>query len=481
MAINGFDYGYIEFNAPFLPAGSFPLDARSLFSSFEAANVAAKSAVAPGETGSNYYHGQIVSVLSADGITHYTIESNGTLTPVGAQTSGDDKTIKLNNGVLSLANFGERYYKYIAKDTIMEGDYSYPDNMPSTASNGTYLKVADVWYVMTAEGWVVAEGEPNTSERYELTEGWPANKGLTAQAVLNAEGTAYELAWYEPSTVTVEGLSQAMAAMQTNIDAIDAKVANAADTANANKAAIAKLNADASTEGSVDYKIAQFISAYLESDEGDPDNKMDSLKDLINWAEQHDTEVASYGTDIAANKQAIADLEALVGTLPEGIVATDIVGYVQELFGKSLTDASQFATAEQGARADTAVQKVVAGETNGHIAVDGVDVKAYELTPATITELGGVKPDGTSIKVAEDGTASVGNIDYSKITGLGDQLNSAKNAAIEAAGLAADEKYIAKESIVAEGTIAENVDAASDGKVISEKLFMSAMAWRTEM
>lgn len=481
MAFNGFDYGYIEFNAPFLPAGSFPLDARGLFSSFNGANVAAKSAVAPGETGSNYYFGQIVTVIENNAIQHYTIKSDHTLEAVGAQTAGDDKTIKLVNGVLSLANFGERYYKYIAKDTIMEGDYSYPDNMPSTASNGTYLKVADVWYVMTAEGWVVADAEPNTSERYELTEGWPANKGLTAQAVLNAEGTAYELAWYEPSTVTVEGLSQLMATMQTNIDAIDAKVTNAADTANANKAAIAKLNADAQTEGSVDYKIAQFISAYLESDEGDPDNKMDSLKDLINWAEQHDTEVASYGTDIAANKQAIADLEALVGTLPEGIVATDIVGYVQELFGKSLTDASQFATAEQGAKADTAVQKVVAGEVNGHISVDGVDVKAYELTPATITNLGGIKPDGSSIKVAEDGTASVGNIDYSKITGLDTLMENNKNDAIDAAAQDAAEKYIAKENIVADGTVAESIDAASDGKVISEKAFMSAMGWKTEM
>lgn len=479
MAINGFDYGYIEFNAPFLPAGSFPLDARSLFSSFEAANVAAKSAVAPGETGSNYYHGQIISVLSTDGITHYTIETNGSLTPVGAQTSGDDKTIKLNNGVLSLVNFGERYYKYIAKDTIMEGDYSYPDNMPSTASNGTYLMVADVWYIMSSEGWVVADSEPNTSERYELTEGWPANKGLTAQAVLNAEGTAYELAWYEPSTVTVEGLSQSLAAMQTNIDAIDAKVDNAANTANANKLAIAVLNGDASIEGSVDYKIAAILDAYLTGD-GDT-SKMDSLKDLINWAEQHETDVASYGTDINANKQAIADLEALVGKLPDGIVATDVIGYIQELYTKCLTDASQFATAEQGARADTAVQKVVAGETNGHIAVDGVDVKAYELTPATITELGGIKPDGTSIKVAEDGTASVGNVDYTKITGLDTQLENNKNAAVEAAGQAADEKYVAKENIVAEGSIAENVDAASDGKVISEKLFMSAMGWKTEM
>lgn len=479
MAINGFNYGYIEFLSPFLPTGSFPLDARSLFSSYAEANVAAKSAVAPGETGSKYYHGQIVTVLTTDGITHYTIETNGTLTPVGSQTSGDDKTIKLKDGVLSLANFGERYYKYIAKDTIIDGEYSYPDNMPSAAANGNFAKAGDVWYVMSAEGWAVSDAEPNTHERYELTEGWPANKGLTAQAVLNAEGTAYELAWYEPSTVTVEGLSQSMAAMQTNIDAIDTKVANAANTANANKAAIDVLNADAQTEGSVDYKVAQILNSYLSGD-GDT-SKMDTLKDLINWAEQHETDVANYGTDIAANKEAIADLEKLVGTLPEGIVATDVIGYIQELHAKCLTDASQFATAEQGAKADSAVQKVVAGETNGHIAVDGVDVKAYELNPATINDLGGIKPDGSSIMVAEDGTASVGNVDHSKITGLGTQLENMKSAAVQAAGEAADEKYVAKESIVTSGNVAESVDAASEGKVISEKVFLAAMNWATTM
>lgn len=479
MAYNGFDYGYIEFNAPFLPAGSFPLDARSLFSSYADANVAAKSAVAPGETGSNYHYGQIVTVLTAEGINHYTIETNGTLTPVGSQTAGDNKTIKLTNGVLSLANFGERYYKYIAKDTIITGEYSYPDNMPSTATNGSYVKVGDVWYVMAAEGWVVSEAEPNTAERYELTEGWPANKGLTAQAVLNAEGTAYELAWYEPSTVTVEGLSQAIAGMQTNIDAIDAKVTNAAEKANANEAAIAKLNADAQTEGSVDYKIAQVLDAYLTGD-GDT-SKMDSLKDLINWAETHNTEVANYGTDIAANKQAIADLEALVGKLPEGIVATDVIGYIQELYSKALTDPTQFATAEQGAKADTAVQKVVAGETNGHIAVDGADVKVYELNPATLNDLGGIKPDGTSILVSEDGTASVGNIDHTKVTGLNNQIENAKTAAINAAAEDAANKYIPQANIVADGTVAENVEAASDGLVISEKVFLNSMSWKTAM
>lgn len=479
MAYNGFDYGYIEFNAPFLPAGSFPLDARGLFSSYADANVKAKSAVAPGETGSNYYHGQIVTVLTADGITHYTIEPNGTLTPVGTQTAGDDKTIKLANGVLSLANFGERYYKYIAKDTIIEGDYTYPDNMPSTAATGSYAKAGDVWYIMAAEGWVEAEAEPNSSERYELTEGWPANKGLTAQAVLNAEGTAYELAWYEPSTVTVEGLSQSLAAMQTNIDAIDTKVANTANIANANKAAIDILNGDASIEGSVDNKVAAILDAYLTGD-GDT-SKMDSLKDLINWAEQHETDVANYGTDIAANKQAIANLEALVGKLPEGTSAANVIAYVQELYSKALTDPTQFATAAQGAKADTAVQQVVAGETNGHIAVDGVDVKAYELTPATLNDLGGIKPDGTSIMVAEDGTASVGNVDHTKISGLNTVIDNAKTAAIQAAADDAADKYVPVANVVVDGTVADNVEAASDGLVISEKVFLNSMSWKSEM
>lgn len=51
---------------------------------------------------------------------------------------------------------------------------------------------------------------------------------------------------------------------------------------------------------------------------------LDTLQEIASWIQSHPD-------DASAMNQAIEDLEALVGTLPEGITATTVVGYVQEL------------------------------------------------------------------------------------------------------------------------------------------------------
>ena len=513
----------LNYSVALNPTAAFPIDARSMFGSYDEAYVAAQSAENAGSTNTVYYIGQMLTVYENGIVSHYSIQPDKTLKAVGAQVLGDDKSIVIgDDGKVTLKGFGTKYYKYISKDTIAEGTFTYPDSMPTDATTGTFAKAGDVWYVLGEDGtWSEATTEPVTEEGYELTEGWTS--GLTPQVIMNEAGNGYELAWFEPSKITVEGLSSSMASLQNDVTSINTKVdANKTDLeakitaeqeraigvetglrtdVNANTAAIKVLNGDATTEGSVDYKIAAVLDAYITGD-GDT-SKMDSLKDMINWAETHNTEVASYGTDIAANKKAIEDLEALVGPLPEGTQATTVIAYVQELVAeektraeakekelegaifelnnKALTDASQFATAAQGAKADTAVQQVVAGETNGHIAVDGTDVKVYELEKATVTTLGGIKPDGSSLSVNSDGVASVAAVDYTKVTGLDTQLTSIKEAAVEEANTYTDDNAVAKTDIATSTTVAESVDAASDGKVISEKVFLDAMNWKTTM
>ena len=51
---------------------------------------------------------------------------------------------------------------------------------------------------------------------------------------------------------------------------------------------------------------------------------LDTLTEIATWIQSHPD-------DASAMNQAIEDLEALVGTLPEGITATTVVGYIQEL------------------------------------------------------------------------------------------------------------------------------------------------------
>lgn len=478
----------LDFQKAFNPAGAFPLDARSMFATLSEATAKAATAVEAGSAqqgDSKYYIGQIITVFENDVVTHYTIEPDKTLKEVGKSVATDNKTIVMSGEVLSLKDFGVQYYAYV----------------PATD-----------------------EAEAS----YELTQGWKA--GLQPRVVANTDGSGYSLAWYEPSSTTVEGLNDIVTSMQGTVDGLDERIGstekNVSDNAdaiaaekeraegveaglrtdvNANKDALTKLNADAQTEGSVQYQIAQAFAQLMEN----PDEAMNSIQELVSWAEDHAENAITLSNDVAANKAALAELKGLVGELPEGTQATDVIGYIQEAVAaekaraeaaeKALQDkitalenANQalgtaaaknvefFATAEQGAKADTAVQSIVAGD-NGHVLVDGNDVKVYEAPLAKTNVAGDVMVDGSSIGVTETGVISVVAVDKSKVTGLDGALTATQEAAVAQAKEAGDEAYVAQANIADSTNVAESVDAASDGKVISEKVFLDALTWKTSM
>lgn len=93
--------------------------------------------------------------------------------------------------------------------------------------------------------------------------------------------------------------------------------------------AITKLNADADTEGSVDYKIAQAVAAIMEN----PDETMNSIQELVTWIDDHATDALEMNNQITANKNNIAALTTLVGNLPEGAASTNVVDYIAEAIG----------------------------------------------------------------------------------------------------------------------------------------------------
>lgn len=431
------------------PTSAFPLDARSMFGSKAAADAAALTAVNAGGSESAFYIGQILTVYENGVVSHYSIQEDKTLKEVGAAVMGDDQAIVVGaDGKISMKGFGTEYYKYVAKDVVVEGEFTYPDAMPADAAVGSFVKVADVWYVLTAgeteNTWVVADAEPKTEDSYELTQGWTTS--LTPQ-VIKSDAGVYELAWFEPSKITVEGLSSSMATLQTTVENMDARVS-------ANENAIKVLNGNADTEGSVDYKIANVMNNLTD------DGKINTFKELVNWAENHNTEVANYGADIQANKDAIAELQQ-----------------------NALTDASQFATADQGKLADTALQPedVTAGATNGHLSVDGTDVKVFELKPAQYGVLGGMSPDGTTITTDASGVAKVGTIDSTHISDMDTKLAGAKNDAVTEAKQYTDETFIPKVNITTSTVVAGGIEAASDAKVVSEKAWMDSMTWKETM
>lgn len=176
MALN---FGKLNFSTAFNPTAAFPLDARCYFESLEAAQAAVKNAEEAGSSNTTYYFGLQVAVVEEGKATLYIIQPSedesgktiGVLEEVGSKTLGDDKSISLENGELSLKNFGKWYYKYIAE---------------------------------TEE----------TPAHYERQDGFIA--GLQPQVEKVSEGN-FILVWYEPNPTTVEGLSTRIAAVEEQV------------------------------------------------------------------------------------------------------------------------------------------------------------------------------------------------------------------------------------------------------------------------
>ena len=159
------------------------------------------------QTGPTAYVGQILALVdeASNSAKAYIIaNAAGDLQEVGSATLGDNKTITLkDDGALALKNWGVEYYKWV--DSVgTEGD----------------------------EGYVAGHHEKQV---VDAEHPWIA--GLEPKALVGADGT-FELAWYQPSTTTVEGLNSTVTTIQTTVNEIN----NALGTAE--------------TEGTIRYDIA---------------------------------------------------------------------------------------------------------------------------------------------------------------------------------------------------------------------------------
>ena len=506
-----------------MPTGAFPLDARSMFGSLAKAQAAAASAKNAGDTTTKYYFGQDITVFENDVVTKYQIVPNadgvGELVEIGSKVVADGMSIEVDEvGTVSMKSFGKEYYKYIAADNIVEGTFAAVDELPTDSANGSYAKVNGAWYVITDGVWAAYEGTPNTHSTYELVQNsW--KEGLEPKVALNANANGYEIAWYEPSTTTAEGVSSTLVTVQTTVNQLSQTVGNNYNTLNQkiedettrakgvedglaarvskNETDIATLNADATTEGSVDYKIAEAFAPLLNNEEA-----MNSMQELVDYLNTHGESAVQLSNDVAANKTAIAAINALLGTsLPAEAQATTVIDYIAEVvnaekdralaaenalgerIGAVETKVNALGTAANKNVEDfaTAAQSVVAGEENGHIAVDGTDVQVYALPVASASEVGGVKVDGTTIVADDNGTISVESVAASKVAGLDDKINAAKEAAVSEANTYTAENAVLKTAVVDSTTVAADKASASAEKVVSEELLLDALTWKETM
>lgn len=219
-----------------------------------------------------------------------------------------------------------------------------------------------------------------------------------------------------------------------------------------------KANADAidilngTGDGSVDKKVAEAVAGILN---GAPE-AYDTLKEISDWISTHGTDATSMNSQIKTNKTDIANLVKLVGSLPASTEAKTIVEYIdskvgaidyteaiatakQEAIDAAAADATtkasaaetnakkyadglakNYATAEQGTKADSSLQKadIAEGLTNGTISVKGEDVSVHGLGSAaykadTAFDAAGVAE--TKVKELADGQVATNKSDIATL------------------------------------------------------------------
>ena len=170
----------LDWAFPFQRTGAFPLDRSSLFSSYEDAVLYASGGGDERKLGGSSYVGQPITVYDANTntVTLYLIEADRSLKEVGSVPVGDNLSIEVVNNNIQLKGFGTGYYKYI----------------PAVKDETT--------------------GEIKTPSSYQYTEGFIS--GLEPR-VINNNG-ALEIAWYEPSEETIEGISSKVTSIEKSLE-----------------------------------------------------------------------------------------------------------------------------------------------------------------------------------------------------------------------------------------------------------------------
>ena len=102
MALN---FGKLNFSTSFSPTSAFPIDARQYFESLTSAQAAAATAVEAGSADSVYYFGMPLVVVEEGVATLYVIQPDKTLAAAGSAVVGDNNSIVIADGVVSIEGF----------------------------------------------------------------------------------------------------------------------------------------------------------------------------------------------------------------------------------------------------------------------------------------------------------------------------------------------------------------------------------------
>lgn len=373
-----------------------PLDSNSVFDSYAALETYAAGVLA--------YPGQIVAVVNTDSTGIYYLDQNLAIQEVGKIPTGDEKSISIIDGKVQIKNFGDHYFKYVAADPVLPDIYATSTTLPTDAADGTFAKVGTaetfVYYKKVGGVWGTTEETPKASS-YVKTTGFI--DGLQPKVVLK-EGSAneYELAWYEPSTETIEGVSSKVAA-------VDSKVNTVADVAASNKEQIDGVKNDLfgeggtkadPKEGSLGKDLADVIAAVGGADSGLTKSLADLTTEVGKKANTADVYTKTQtntkiGEAVAAQGHMKAQVVEGTAQMTESnvlyLVKDDTVTGVDQyneyilidgtptLIGSTSTDLTGYAK--------TADQKVITDALSGRIdTLEAIDHNAYALKTETVAK-----------------------------------------------------------------------------------------------
>lgn len=161
-----------------------PLDSNSVFKSYADLETYASGVLA--------YPGQIVAVVNADSTEIYFLDQELAIKPVGSVPTADNKSIEVVDGILSIHDYGNSYYKYIKEATNEES------------------------------GEVI----PAHYEKVEVSEENPWIAGLEPRVV--AEGDDLVIGWYQPNPTTIDGVQTQIADLQKTVEDIAEEIGDPA-------------------------------------------------------------------------------------------------------------------------------------------------------------------------------------------------------------------------------------------------------------
>jgi predicted nucleic acid-binding Zn-ribbon protein len=191
----------------------------------------------------------------------------------------------------------------------------------------------------------------------------------------------------------------------------------------------------------------------------------EGAKESLNTLEEIAAWIQAHPDDASAMNKAISDLEALVGTLPEGITATTVVGYIDEVkaaLTSAIATAKSEAISDAAADATEKANKALSDAKSYADAEVAKDRARLDADEADIDALQAAIGEGGSVTLAiaeakKAGTDAQADVDALELR-VDDTESEISTIKSDATALTGRVSTLETKVATAEGTIASNTD-----------------------